>query len=66
MFTEKPVCTVCGNEIEGGEIVHLRMRYPKKKGFTEIKAYLKNEAEFTCEACYEKHAPESPSSGDPR
>lgn len=54
MFNEKPTCTVCGKEIEGDEVVFIKMRYPKRKGFTEIKAYLKNEAQFTCKECFEK------------
>ncbi|ANU15654.1 Fe3+ hydroxamate ABC transporter substrate-binding protein [Planococcus maritimus] len=51
MFNESSKCRVCGKEIEGGEPVHLEMRYPKRRGFTEIKAYLKLEARFTCDAC---------------
>lgn len=52
MFNESPKCQVCGKEIEGGEPVHIHMHYPKRKGFTEIKAYLKTEAQFTCDACF--------------
>lgn len=52
MFNDPPVCSVCGRDIKGGEPVHLSMRYPKRRGFTEIKAYLKNEAQFTCEGCF--------------
>lgn len=52
MFNDPPVCSVCGRDIKGGEPVQLSMRYPKRKGFTEIKAYLKNEAQFTCQGCF--------------
>jgi len=51
LFNEKPRCASCDKEIEGDEVVFIKMRYPKRKGFTEVKAYLKNEGEFTCEAC---------------
>lgn len=51
MFSEEPTCTKCGNEIKGDEVVYIKMRYPKRKGFTEIKAYLKNEGSFICEDC---------------
>lgn len=52
MLGEKPKCTKCKKEIEGDEIVFVKMRYPKRKGFTEIKAYLKNEGSFICENCF--------------
>ncbi|MDQ0429454.1 hypothetical protein QOZ98_002282 [Planomicrobium stackebrandtii] len=55
MFNENPKCSLCNREIEGGEVVHVKMRYPKRKGFTEIKAYLKNEGRFTCTECVEKN-----------
>lgn len=51
MFNENPRCSSCNKEIEGGEAIFLKMRYPKRKGFTEIRAYLKNEGKFICEAC---------------
>ncbi|MCP2034200.1 hypothetical protein L1279_001183 [Planomicrobium sp. HSC-17F08] len=54
MFNEKPRCASCNKEIEGDEVVFIKMRYPKRKGFTEIKAYLKNEGEFICENCFKK------------
>src|SRR5690606_16157650 len=54
MFNESPKCSVCGKEIEGDEVVFIKMRYPKRKGFTEVKAYLKNEGQLICEGCYEK------------
>ena len=51
MWNDKPVCMRCGKEIDDGEFVYIKMRYPKRKGFTEIKAYLRNEGEFICEPC---------------
>ena len=46
MFGEEPKCTKCGKEIKGDEVVYIKMRYPNRKGMTEIKAYLKNEGSF--------------------
>ncbi|WP_298831071.1 Fe3+ hydroxamate ABC transporter substrate-binding protein [uncultured Planococcus sp.] len=54
MFNEEPKCSICNKEIEGNEVVFIKMRYPKRKGFTEVKAYLKNEGQFICEGCFEK------------
>ncbi|RDW21259.1 Fe3+ hydroxamate ABC transporter substrate-binding protein [Oceanobacillus chungangensis] len=51
MFREEPKCNKCGKEIKDNEIVFIKLRYPKRRGMTEIKAYLKNEGSFTCEAC---------------
>ncbi|TSI02660.1 Fe3+ hydroxamate ABC transporter substrate-binding protein [Lysinibacillus sp. BW-2-10] len=42
----------CEKEIKEDDIVFVKMRYPKRKGFTEIKAYLNNEGKFICEACF--------------
>lgn len=52
-INEPPTCQVCGKEIEGDEVVHIQLRYPKRKGFAEVKAYLKLEGKFTCDACYQ-------------
>ncbi|MDQ0271293.1 Fe3+ hydroxamate ABC transporter substrate-binding protein [Cytobacillus purgationiresistens] len=52
MFSLKPKCTVCKREIKEDEWVYIKMRYPKRKGFTEIKAYLNNEGQFICENCF--------------
>ncbi|UOQ83441.1 Fe3+ hydroxamate ABC transporter substrate-binding protein [Gracilibacillus salinarum] len=52
MLWDKPACTFCSKEIKGDDVVFVKMRYPKKKGITEIKAYLSNEGEFICEACF--------------
>lgn len=54
MFGEKPKCSVCHKEIEDNEVIFVKMRYPKRKGMTEIKAYLKNEGRFICENCFHK------------
>jgi hypothetical protein len=56
MFGESPKCTICEKEIKGDDIVFIRMRYPKRKGMTEIKAYLKSEGKFICEDCYNKNS----------
>ena len=53
MWNEKPKCVTCNKEIEGEEVVFVKLRYPKYKGMTEIKAYLKNEGRFVCESCFE-------------
>lgn len=49
-----PKCMKCNKEIEGDEEVLVQMRYPKRKGFTEIKAYLNLEGKFICEGCSKK------------
>ncbi len=54
MLLDEPRCTVCNKEIKEEDVVLVKMRYPKRKGFTEIKAYLRNEGKFICEACYNK------------
>jgi hypothetical protein len=54
MFGEDPKCGKCGKEIKGDEVVLVKMRYPKRKGMTEIKSYLKNEGSFICEVCFDK------------
>lgn len=46
-----PKCMKCDNEIKDDESVLVQMRYPKRKGFTEIKAYLNLEGKFICEKC---------------
>nr|WP_098441469.1 Fe3+ hydroxamate ABC transporter substrate-binding protein [Bacillus sp. es.034] len=38
--------------MRGNDVVYVKMRYPEKKGMTEIKAYLNNEGRFICEGCY--------------
>ncbi|WP_456272397.1 Fe3+ hydroxamate ABC transporter substrate-binding protein [Bacillus sp. AK031] len=39
MFGVTPQCSICGKEIKGNDLVYIQMRYPEKKGMTEIKAY---------------------------
>jgi hypothetical protein len=51
MLWDKPKCMVCEKEIKEDEMVFVKMKYPKRKGFTEIKAYLRNEGKFVCEGC---------------
>nr|WP_306074816.1 Fe3+ hydroxamate ABC transporter substrate-binding protein [Neobacillus sp. 179.-C4.2 HS] len=51
MLWDKPNCMVCEKEIKEDEIVFVKMKYPKRKGFTEIKAYLRNEGKFVCQDC---------------
>lgn len=51
MLWDKPKCMVCEKEIKEDEIVFVKMKYPKRRGFTEIKAYLRNEGTFVCEGC---------------
>lgn len=46
MFKAKPECTYFNKEIKGNEVVFVKMRYPEKKGMTEIKAYLQNEGKL--------------------
>lgn len=52
LLWEKPKCTICEKEIKGDDVVFVKMRYPKRKGLTEIKAYLRNEGKFICEECF--------------
>lgn len=52
MLGEKAEYSICKKEIKGDEVVYVKMRYPKHKGMTEIKAYLQNEGRFICEECY--------------
>lgn len=46
MFGKEPTCMHCGKTIEGNEKVYIQMRYPKHRGMTEVKAYLKSEGRF--------------------
>lgn len=54
MFGKDPQCMMCGKDIKGNDMVYIKMRYPERRGMTEIKAYLKNEGRFICEACFDK------------
>lgn len=51
MLWDKPKCMACEKEIKEDEMVYVKMKYPKRKGFTEIKAYLRNEGKLICEDC---------------
>ncbi|AOV06338.1 Fe3+ hydroxamate ABC transporter substrate-binding protein [Sporosarcina ureilytica] len=53
MLNREPKCSRCGIEIKGDDVVLLKMRYPKRKGMVEIKAYLNNEGAFLCENCFQ-------------
>ena len=44
-------CMKWNNEIKDDEKVLVQMRSPKRKGFTEIKAYLNLEGKFISEKC---------------
>ena len=39
MFKIMPKCSICQREIKGNDVVFVNMRYPERKGMTEIKAY---------------------------
>jgi hypothetical protein len=54
MIKVMPECTYCDKEIKGNEVVFVKMRYPERKGMTEIKAYLQNEGKLICEECFNK------------
>ena len=49
-----PKCMKCNTEINGDEEVFVQLNYPKRKGFTEIKAYLNLEGKFICQQCSSK------------
>lgn len=49
-----PECIYCKRDIEKDEQALVIVPYPKKKGFTEIKAFLNIEGKFICENCKEK------------
>ncbi|APH05669.1 Fe3+ hydroxamate ABC transporter substrate-binding protein [Bacillus weihaiensis] len=51
MFNEKPKCSNCNKEIKNEEEVYIKLKWPKRRGFTEIKAFLRNEGSFICEEC---------------
>jgi len=49
-----PKCIFCNKEISKDEQALVIVKYPRKKGFTEIKAYLNLEGKFVCENCKTK------------
>ena len=54
MFKITAKCSICEKDIKGNDVVFVKMRYPARKGMTEIKAYLQNEGKLICEDCYNK------------
>ena len=52
MFGNTSRCSNCEKEIKGNDVVYIKMKYPQRKGMTEIKAYLTNEGNFICEKCF--------------
>lgn len=52
MFKITAKCSICSKEIEAYEEIYVKMRYPKSKGMTEIKAYLQNEGKIICGKCF--------------
>lgn len=52
MFKINPHCSCCGKHIEGNEVIFVKMRYPERKGMTEIKAFIHNEGKLICEKCF--------------
>nr|WP_083978862.1 Fe3+ hydroxamate ABC transporter substrate-binding protein [Bacillus alveayuensis] len=55
MFRIKPTCSICSKPIEGNELIYVQMRYPEKRGMTEIKAFIQNEGKIICSHCFENH-----------
>ncbi|MEW4091567.1 Fe3+ hydroxamate ABC transporter substrate-binding protein [Bacillus altitudinis] len=51
---EEPTCASCQKKIEGNEEVYVKLVYPKRRGMTEVKAWLRNEGVFYCQACTEQ------------
>ncbi|ODJ64796.1 hypothetical protein [Brochothrix thermosphacta] len=52
MFKSKNThCVVCKKIIQPGENTFVNLKNPKRKGITEIKAYLRLEARFYCTDC---------------
>lgn len=51
LLNRAPECASCGKEISGNDVVYVKLRYPKMKGFAEVKSYLRNEGEMLCETC---------------
>jgi hypothetical protein len=52
MFGKKPVCSKCDKEINAGDLIYVKMQYPRRKGMTEITAFLKKEGSFIFEKCF--------------
>lgn len=56
----QPKCAMCAKEIQGDDMVYVKMPYPRKKGVTEIKAYLNKQGSFICEDCFNKKSDANP------
>lgn len=54
MAITSPKCMKCNTEIKGDEEIFVKLKYPKRKGFTEIKAFLNLEGKFICKECSSK------------
>jgi hypothetical protein len=54
MFKITPQCSVCKKEIQANEEIFVKMRYPKSKGMTEIKAFIQYQGKIICEECNKK------------
>lgn len=54
MFKITPQCSVCKKEIQANEDIFVKMKYPKSKGMTEIKAFIQYQGIIICEECNKK------------
>lgn len=50
-FKKKPKCSLCGKEIEPGENITLKLRYPSYDGTVRISKFIENEAKIYCKKC---------------
>ncbi|KAB7673216.1 Fe3+ hydroxamate ABC transporter substrate-binding protein [Bacillus sp. B1-b2] len=51
-FNNHAKCFYCKKEIKGNELIFVKIRYPERRGFAEIKAFLQDEGQIICEACF--------------
>ncbi|MGP7817292.1 Fe3+ hydroxamate ABC transporter substrate-binding protein [Niallia sp. 01092] len=65
MFKVTAKCSVCDKEIHAYEEIYVKMRYPKSRGMTEVKAFLQNEGKIICEKCFNKMKLYSPGDRNP-
>ena len=54
MFKIMPRCSECEKEIQPNEEIYVKMRYPERKGMTEIKAFIQYEGKIICKVCNHK------------
>nr|WP_251009420.1 Fe3+ hydroxamate ABC transporter substrate-binding protein [Bacillus sp. ISL-39] len=54
MFKITARCSECEKEIQANEEIYVKMRYPEKKGMTEIKAFIQYQGKIICEECNNK------------